>query len=385
MKTRFRSSFVIVFLLLATALLIGQEAQVQPVTQPEAASSAPMMMTGPWGRLAIVGISGKYAVYLNGRGPAFYVGTVREVDRRQLILSPGLQHVILVDPKTDNEVYSGYVQVKANKKAVLHVDLSDTAYADWPEGAQLQSLPRYSASSETTGAIAPVSARFAIDGGNTVDCGQPARLVWTTAETGKNLLKVNNVALGGGPVANSGEMLVYPTQDTTYVFETFGPGGIYETSETLHINKEVQASLSADPGVVRYHRVGTNVVEPGDIVLNWTAHNADKITIDGVGPVSGTAGTQTVKFTPSLNGYGPVAETRTYTITASNPCGNVVTRTASVQVGGSIDPEVVAEAQPIEPLPPKLPTTGSPLPLIGLLGISSLASGLVLRGIRRKK
>jgi len=371
MKTRFLGFCVLVVVLLATTLALAADTSTGP-------------LSGPFGRLAIVGISGKYAVYMNGRGPAFYVGTVREVDSRKLILAPGLQHVILVDPKTDAEVYSGYVMVKANKKAILHVDLSDTGYVDWPEGAQIQSLPRYSSSGSgtTLAAVAPVSAKFAIAGGNTIDCGQPAKLVWVT-DGGRTLLKVDNVALAGGPFPSSGELVVDPKEDTTYLLESFGPGGVYTTTQTVHINKDVDASLTPAPEVVRYHRVGNNVVEPGDIVLNWTASNATNVTIDGM-PVQGTAGAQKVKFTPSLNGYGPVAETRTYTMTATNPCGSTVTRTASVKVDGSIDPEIVAEAAP-EPLPPKLPTTASPLPLIGLLGLGSLASGLVLRGMRKKR
>jgi LPXTG-motif cell wall-anchored protein len=367
---RFLGSFVIVWLLLLTGSLMGEENG---------------SLNGPFGRLAIVGIKGKYAVYLNARGPAFYVGTVGGVDKRQLVLSPGLQHVILVDPKTDAQVYSGYVEVRPNMKATLHVDLSDTSYSKWPGGAAMQSLPRYSASGSwtTMAAVAPAFAKFTVAGGNAVDCGQPARLVWTTADTGKTLIKVDNVAVGGGPVSNSGELVIKPTKNTTYLLETFGPGGVYQTTQTVYVNKEVTASLDLAPAVVRYHRVGSEVLEPGDVILNWTATNADEVMIDGV-PVSGTSGTQTVRFTPSRSGYGPLAETRNYILTATNRCGGAVTKTASVQIGGSIDPEIVAEAPP-EPLLPKLPSTGSPLPLIGLLGLGSLTSGLVLHGIRRKK
>lgn len=370
-----KKMFCVVILLLATTALLAQETKL---VAPDTASGSP---AGGWGRLQIVGINGKYAVYLNGKGPDFFVGHVGEISKRKLILAPGLQHVILVDPATDQQVYSGYVQIKPNKRAILHVDQSDTAYKDWPEGANLQSPPPYQATGTyvDNSAVTPVSAKFEILPGNSIDCGQPARLVWTTANSGTTLMKVNGKAINGGPVPNVGELVVDPRVDTTYMLESFGPGGVYTTTQTLNVRNDppVITRFEVTPSG-RYHRVGDNVLDPGDLTMRWETTNANSVVISPIGKMTSTSGEAPVKFVPGMSGYGPFRESRDYTITATSPCGVTKTMTASVQVDGSIDPEVVAEV-----LPPVLPKTASPLPLIGLLGLGSLLSGLALKRFRK--
>jgi LPXTG-motif cell wall-anchored protein len=353
------------------------------------------------GRLEIKGIKGSDAVYLNGIGPQFLVGTVEETRSKDLILPPGQQHVILVDPNGNKQVYSTYVIIKPGQKATLHVDKSDTYYESWAGDPGLQIMGVGNAP------IAPVTGTFVAQ--NLVPCGQKARLTWTT--TGYNtMLKAlvnTNVAYGGlgvsggemavssadpvAPVqadqkvaysglAGSGELMVDPGEGTTYVLESFGPGGVFiSPPQTVRVNKEVHATLTASPTVMRYHQVGDKVIEDPMITLNWTADNADKVNIDPIGPVSGTSGQQLVKFKPSKSDFGPIDELRMYKLTATNPCGGANTTTASVQVAGSIDPEIVAEN-----LPPVLPKTGSPLPLIALLGFGSVVSGLCLRMFRKR-
>jgi hypothetical protein len=357
----------------------GFTPQVQKVTvnagpNPDLAvklEPLPGEVQGPWGNLQIKGINGGYMVFLNGRGPNYFIGRVDEMRGNRIVLPPGTQHVIIVNPDGNREVYSGYVKIIANQRATLHVDKSDTYYEKWADGSQLHALPRIG---PTTVAVEPVSGQLTAYPGQ-ANCGQPVRLVWTS--NGYNtLLKLNGVAVGQGGA--SGEQVVDPRETTTYMLETFGPGGVAMVPVTVYVNKAVKTSLSAAPTVVRYHKVGDKILDPGTATLNWSAANAQSVVLDPVGPVTGSSGEQLITFSPSKTGIGPVDETRAYKITATNDCGGSDTTTALVQVAGSIDPEM-----PPEQLPPLLPQTASPLPLIGLLGLGSLATSLVLRRIRK--
>jgi len=148
------------------------------------------------------------------------------------------------------------------------------------------------------------------------------------------------------------------------------------TPLTIQVDRAVKTSLTATPAVVRYHKVGDNVLDPGSTTLDWSASNATSVRLDPIGPVTGTSGEESVTVSPKTDGYGHVEETRVFKITATNDCGGSDTTTATVEVAGSIDPPVPPAA---EPLPPVLPQTGSPLPLIGLLGLGSLACSFFLR------
>ncbi|HKD14516.1 MAG TPA: hypothetical protein VKE71_08185 [Candidatus Angelobacter sp.] len=380
---KYQRYFVIAVILFATVALVAQ---------PTDSGTA-------GGRLVIVGVKGSDSVYLNGTGPEYLVGTVKDTKNNKLILPPGLQHVILIDPQGDKQVYSGYVQIKPNQKAVLHVDKSDTYYEKWTDAGGTPIMPIGKT------ALVPVSGTFSAT--NVVPCGGKARLVWSTngvttmvkhhstvisgglgvsgelffdpAQQTTSIQGYNQVVYSGLP--GSGELLVDPGEGDTYVLESFGPGGVFISApQTVRVNKEVHTTLAASPAIMRYHRVGDKVLEDPSTTLTWTADNADSVTIDPIGPVKGTSGQEVVKYSPTKTDLGQIDETRVYKITATNPCGGSDSTTASVQVAGSIDPEIVAA---LEPLPTKLPKTGSPLPLIGLLGLGSLLSGLVLRMFRK--
>jgi hypothetical protein len=336
---------------------------------------------GPWGNLQIKGINGDYLVFLNGRGPDFFVGRVSEIKDR-LVVPPGEQHVIIVKPEGNQEIYSWYVKVMANKRAIHHADREDTWYESWPQGASLHSLPRYH---DGTIAVAPVSAQWNASPVR-ANCGQPVHLVWTALDGYSTMVKQNGVAIATGGAI--GDQVVSPKQDTTYYLETFGPGGVIMTPVTVHVNKAVTASLTVTPAMVRYHKVGDKIVETGTATLKWSAENAESIQAEGFGPVAGPAGQQVVSFSPSRNGYGPVDQTQTYRITATNTCGGADTSSAQVQVAGLVEPEAVVAVnlppEPMEPLPTVLPQTNSPLPLLGLLGMGSLLSGLILRLLSKR-
>jgi hypothetical protein len=337
---------------------------------------------GPWGNLEVRGIRGDYLLFLNGKGPQFFVGRVGDIKDR-LVVPPGTQHVIIIRPEGNQEVYSWYVKVMPNKRAILHADRSETWYENWPAGAQLHSLPRIQGN---TIAVAPVSAQWNASPIR-ANCGQPVHLVWAATDGYSTMVKQDGVAIANGGAV--GDQVVSPKQDTTYYLETFGPGGVTMTPVTVHVNKAVTASLTVTPARLRYHKIGDKVVETETATLKWSAENAESIRVEGFGPVYGSSGEQVVSFTPTRSGYGPVEQTRDYKITATNTCGGADTSTAQVQVAGMVDPEITVAANvpptlPTEPLPPVLPQTSSPLPLIGLLGVGSLLSGLMIRLLSKR-
>src|SRR5215471_6461615 len=102
------------------------------------------------------------------------------------------------------------------------------------------------------------------------------------------MMKQDGVAIGNG--GGIGEQIVNPKQTTTYYLETFGPGGVIMTPYTVKVDPSVKASLTVTPGVLRYHKIGDKVVESGSATLNWSASNADTVTVDPIGQVYGTSG-----------------------------------------------------------------------------------------------
>jgi LPXTG-motif cell wall-anchored protein len=337
---------------------------------------------GPWGRLRIEDVHNRDAVFLNGKTTDFFVGHVDETTShallgQKMVLPPGTHQVTIVDPRMGKEIFSGPVEIVANRETILDAEKGTVRFEAWKDGSAIHSLPRFSSSSsETIVAVAPVTGNLAIEPAG-INCGQPARLIWNATDAVESTITANGVPLNA--VAVSGELPVSPKETTTYEFKTIGPGGVFVTRQTLRVNNVIQTSLLASPAELRFHKVGDNVLEQGTSTLRWTASNADNVRIDPIGAVTGTAGEESIAGLPSATANGPVAEMKTYRITATNACGGSDTSTASVHITGSIDPEV-AEAKP-----PELPQTASPLPLIGLLGFGSLASGVVLRRFRKNR
>jgi hypothetical protein len=92
-----------------------------------------------------------------------------------------------------------------------------------------------------------------------------------------------------------------------------------------------------------------------------------------------------VQASPKQANEGPLDETQSYQLTATNQCGGSETRTVALHLTGSIEPEQIAQAEPPpEPTPePKLPATASPLPLLALFGIASTGAGMLVRRMRK--
>ena len=338
---------------------------------------------GPWGRLRIEDVHNRDAVFLNGKTTDFFVGHVDEATshlflRQKMVLPPGTHQVTIVDPRFNKEVFSGPVEIVANRETILDAEKGTVRFEPWKDGSAIHSLPRFSSdSTETIVAVAPVTGTLVSEPAD-INCGQPARLVWTANDAVQTTITANGVPLGAVPV--SGEQMVSPKETTTYEFRTIGPGGVFTTKQTLRVNNTVQTSLSVFPSELRYHQTDDNVQEQGTATLKWSASNADSVRIDPIGSVSGASGETSIAGVPSKTDFGPVAEMKTYRITATNACGGSDTSTASLHLVGSIDHEI-AQNLPEE----DLPESASPLPLIGLLGLGSLASGMVLRRFRRNR
>ena len=131
---------------------------------------------------------------------------------------------------------------------------------------------------------------------------------------------------------------VQPKQTTDYKLTATGPGGVVTSDATVTVNTNIQGSLSVTPAEIRYHKVGDKVDQQGSASLSWSAPGADTASLDPFGSVSPT-GNRTVQPTPSKTDVGPIDETITYTLHSSNACGGSDTRTASLHIVGSIDPE----------------------------------------------
>jgi outer membrane protein OmpA-like peptidoglycan-associated protein len=169
-----------------------------------------------------------------------------------------------------------------------------------------------------------------------INCGDSTHLTWSS--DGAQLITLN-----GAPVAASGDQTVTPSQTTDYKFTAAGPGGVYNSDANVAVNTAIAASLSVSPAEVRYHKVGDKVDQAGTATLTWAAPNATTISVDTVG-TAGPTGSHDIQVTPNKTTPGPIDETSTYTLHASNACGVSETRTATLHITGSIDQSTINEA-----------------------------------------
>ncbi len=291
-------------------------------------------VSGPWGRIQIKGPP-HAAVLLNGKSPDFFVGHVDEVDnsfiwQQRLLVHPGTYQVTVT--WFGKTIWSGPVTVQADEKVVIKVDKNGAMKTKPAKAlAKLTSpLPRFKAgTSVTTIAVAPTTGAFSADP-TTVKCGQSSQLNWSSTDA------VENEISGIGKVGASGNQTVTPKQTTTYDFTAAGPGGIVKKSETVNVDSTIQASISFSSPEVRYHKVGDQVVEQGSSTLSWSTTNAQSVSIDPLGTVD-ASGSKTITPTPKQTGYGPVDETDTYTLHATNECGGSQTETATLRIVGLIE------------------------------------------------
>ncbi len=294
----------------------------------------PGSVPGPFGRIQIEG-GGHAAVLLNGKTPEFLVGQADEFNhdilwKQELLVPPGTHQLSLV--RGDETIWSGAVTVAANKRVIVDIRQSGAQRTtEWPRGQSLNSLPPFrSGTASATVAVGPVAAQFSAAPGQ-IGCGESAKLNWSSSAAIKN--EIDN---GVGEVAASGEKTVQPTQTTTYTLNAAGPGGTATPSATVNVNSTVQGSLSVSPAEIRYRRRGDTVLEQGTAKVTWSVTGANTATLDPHGSVS-PSDSRTIQAAPRKTTPGPVDETITYTLKASNGCGGSDTKTATLHITGAIE------------------------------------------------
>ncbi|MGD0694017.1 MAG: OmpA family protein [Terriglobia bacterium] len=298
----------------------------------------PGTVSGSWGQIDVHGAH-RAAILLNGKTMEYEVAHGGESHGRfssRLIVPPGTYQLSLVHG--DKTIWSGPVTVEAGKRTVVHAEKGTTETQNWHGHEPGNDVPRFhAATTRTTVAVEPVKANFSSTSA-TIACGDSAQLTWSS--TGA----VHDEISGVGPVAASGTQTVNPAATTTYTLTATGPGGVATPTATVTVNNNIDASLTVSPAEVTYERVGNKVTQQGTATVSWSATDGHPltVTVDPFGSNDAT-GSRQVTPEPTQTGNGPVDQTITYTLHATNPCGGDVTRTATLHVTGVIKPGGVTE------------------------------------------
>jgi flagellar motor protein MotB len=293
-------------------------------------------LSGPWGRIQIeVGTAtrGDYAVLLNGKTAGYFVGHVDEFNQdiwwKQELIVPVRTHDITVT-RNGQTVWSGAVPVGANQRVIINIGNGKIRTTDWPRGGELGEMSRFKAGlASASVVVAPVSATITA-APTRIDCGQSSQLKWAALET------VDSDISGMSPVPANGERQVSPRQTTSYELTAAGPGGVVKTSATVDVNPVVVAQIEASPSEAQYRRIGDKVIKQETATLNWTTSNVNSVSVDQIGTVD-SSGTKTVPLVPTQTTDGPVDQTVSYSLKATNVCGGSETKTVSVHLTGSIE------------------------------------------------
>jgi len=293
-------------------------------------------VSGPFGAMTIKGADHK-AVLLNGKTPAFFVGHGDEFDnewgwKQELVVPPGSYQVYVLSG--DKEVWAGVVEVAAKQRVIIDVPKGVREKVAWSRGDNLTTIPRFTVGiASATVAVAKPTAQLSATAAQ-LNCGDASQLNWTSSDAPQ--VEIAPV----GAVANSGQQSIKPTQTTTYNLTATGPGGTATSSATVNVNTAIQANLGLSPADVQYKRIGDKVVVNDSTGLKWTASNASTVSIEPLGSVSPT-GSRDLQVVPKKTDPGPVDETVTYTLNATNGCGGTETKTATLHIVGSIEqPEI---------------------------------------------
>jgi len=291
-------------------------------------------VSGPFGDIELKGHP-RAAVLLNGTTQSYFVGHVDEFDNnflwhQWLLVKPGTYQVTATEK--GQQIWSGPVAVKAGQRIIVDLNHNGaTKTRDFKRGLNLGPQPRFAAGvASAMVPISPVTAQLSAQG-NQVNCGQSTQLSWKSSDA------VDTAISNLGKVAASGEQGVSPTHPTTYQLTAKGPGGTAGQSVTVNVNAQPTATLALSQPQVRYHKIGDKVVEQDSAMLNWSASNANRVSIQPLGYVA-TSGSSKVEATPDRTADGPINRDVTYSLSATNACGGTATRTATLHVVGSIDP-----------------------------------------------
>jgi hypothetical protein len=171
------------------------------------------------------------------------------------------------------------------------------------------------------------------------------------------------IDLGVGPVASGVDVPVSPGATTTYTLTAQGPGG--------PATRTVTVTVVPAPAVTSFSAAPPTVVPGGSSVLTALFSGGTGAVDQGIGPVQSGVGVPT----------GPLASSRTYTLTVTNPLGRTATSTTPVTVlappaglAYSANPATYVQGQAIPPNTPS--SSGGP---VASYGISpALPGGLAL-------
>jgi OmpA family protein/PEGA domain-containing protein len=283
-------------------------------------------LSGPvnasWGRLEVKGDS-QAGVLLNGKTEEYAVGHPKE----EMVVPAGdYQATVTHEGK---ELYAGAVNVPAGQTAVLNVKGGQSKAESW-KGAKTGDIARFHGGLlHTWLAVPPVSGDFSANPASVI-CGQSTKLTWNSAGAVKTEIS------GVGAVPATGSQDATPKADTTYTFTASGPGGTATKTADVKIDNTMNSSLTVSPQEVHYRKVGDKVETQESATVSWSSANGAKVTVDPMGAVQGT-GSQSVTPAPQQSTPGPVDETLTYKLTATNDCGGSETKTASLHLTGSIE------------------------------------------------
>jgi hypothetical protein len=291
-------------------------------------------VSGPFGDIELKGHP-RAAVLLNGTTPDYFVGHVDEFDwnwiwHQRLLVHPGTYIVTVT--REGKSIWSGPVTVKASEQVTVYLDHDGKMKTkSWRHGETMDPQPRFHAGIATAEVpIAPVTAALTAQS-TSLNCGQSTQLNWNSADA----VNVSITDLGNVPA--SGDRSVTPNKTTSYQLVAKGPGGDMTQTATVNVDSQPVATLSASEQEVHFHKIGDKVVQDDPITLNWSASNADKVTITPLG-TEGKNGSATINPQPTQTATGPVNEVLNYTLSASNGCGGTITKTAALRIVGSIDP-----------------------------------------------
>jgi hypothetical protein len=291
-------------------------------------------VSGPFGDIELKG-NPRAAVLLNGTTPDYFVGHVDEFNwnwiwHQRLLVHPGTYNVTVT--REGKSIWSGPVTVKAGEQVTVYLDHDGKMKTkSWHQGETMGPQPRFHAgiaSAEVP--IAPVTAALTAQS-SSLNCGQSTELNWNSADA----VAVGITDLGNVPA--KGDRSITPTKTTTYQLVAKGPGGDVTQTATVNVDSQPIATLAASEQEVHYHKIGDKVVQDDPITLNWSASNADKVSITPLG-AEGTNGSAKINPQPTQTTTGPVDEVLNYTLSASNGCGGTITKTAALHIVGSIDP-----------------------------------------------
>jgi outer membrane protein OmpA-like peptidoglycan-associated protein len=300
-------------------------------------------VSGPWGCITLEDAA-KAAVLMNGKEPqVFFVGHGDEFNHhwgwiQELVVPPGKQE-LTVEYMT-HDPWTITVDVQPNKRYVIAAYKGIQKTLDWGEGERAKEFERFKAGfASARVAVEKVTGNLTASASQ-INCGDSDTLTWTSAGAGK-------VTINDADVSAAGNQTVQPKQTTDYKFVAAGPGGVVTTDATVNVNTAIPASLSVSPTEVRYHSVGGKVDQQGTATLTWSAGNADTVSLDPIGTVGGN-GTHDLTIMPTKTSPGPIDETVTYTLHASNACGGSATQTASLHITGAIEAEATVNEATLE-------------------------------------